>query len=236
MRVRVRAHSLVLPSDTAVWPSVHTLRAPGHVRHSLRCAWACPDPAGQRCPVRAQRLLKRRRRPRQHSAATVCSRTDPLPAQALPGRAPSCLKRKDFHESCLEGKQEEFAHVDCASRTELLSASVRPPPSARVKAATGAGRSRVHRGVCGSPRLRVSPLHLSPRILPSEGPGPFLLAFCIFSKTSLKMPRAPPPPARCRGLFPALPLPDDPQGQESKLKFSQLLNWCIGGSSSMFEF
>lgn len=158
MRVRVRAHSLVLPSDTAVWPSVHTLRAPGHVRHSLRCAWACPDPAGQRCPVRAQRLLKRRRRPRQHSAATVCSRTDPLLARALPGRAPSCLKRKDFHESCLEGKQEEFAHVDCASRTELLSASVRPPPSARVKAATGAGRSRVHRGVCGSPRLRVSPL------------------------------------------------------------------------------
>lgn len=236
MRVRVRAHSLVLPSDTAVWPSVHTLRAPGHVRHSLRCAWACPDPAGQRCPVRAQRLLKRRRRPRQHSAGTFCSRTDPLPARALPGRAPSCLKRKDFHESCLEGKQEEFAHVDCASRTELLSASVRPPPSARVKAATGAGRAAFI-AVCAAPLGSASALSpLSPRILPSEGPGPFLLAFCIFSKTSLKMPRAPPPPARCRGLFPALPLPDDPQGQESKLKFSQLLNWCIGGSSSMFEF
>lgn len=183
MRVRVRAHSLVLPSDTAVWPSIHTLRAPGHVRHSLRCAWACPDPAGQRCPVRAQRLLKRRRRPRQHSAATVCSRTDPLRARALPGRAPSCLKRKDFHESCLEGKQEEFAHVDCASRTELLSASVRPPPSARVKAR--------HRGGSEPRSPRCVRLPSAPRqpSLPCH-PGSFLPRVRVpFSLLSASFPK-----------------------------------------------
>lgn len=182
MRVRVRAHSLVLPSDTAVWPSVHTLRAPGHVRHSLRCAWACPDPAGQRCPVRAQRLLKRRRRPRQHSAATVCSRTDPLPARALPGRAPSCLKRKDFHESCLEGKQEEFAHVDCASRTELLSASVRP----RLR--EGEGR---HRGGSEPRSSRCVRLPSAPRqpSLPCH-PGSFLPRVRVpFSLLSASFPK-----------------------------------------------
>lgn len=182
MRVRVRAHSLVLPSDTAVWPSVHTLRAPGHVRHSLRCAWACPDPAGQRCPVRAQRLLKRRRRPRQHSAGTVCSRTDPLPARALPGRAPSCLKRKDFHESCLEGKQEEFAHVDCASRTELLSASVRP----RLR--EGEGR---HRGGSEPRSSRCERLPSAPHqpSLPCH-PGSFLPRVRVpFSLLSASFPK-----------------------------------------------
>lgn len=184
MRVRVRAHSLVLPSDTAVWPSVHTLRAPGHVRHSLRCAWACPDPAGQRCPVRAQRLLKRRRRPRQHSAATVCSRTDPLRARALPGGPRPASNVKTSMNRAWRGSRKSLLTSIAlhASRTELLSASVRPPLR------EGEGR---HRGGSEPRSSRCERLPSAPRqpSLPCH-PGSFLPRVRVpFSLLSSSFPK-----------------------------------------------